>query len=91
MMQANIFWFRDPKNIGLHHRCLRFQRLSPQTQLPTALTRDILEIQEIYDAGQHFLVSGSQNIGLHRRFLKFLRFRDTPQVPTALAREILEI
>ena len=53
-------------------------------------TKEILEIYEIYDAGQYSLVSGSQNIGLHRRFLKFLRFLDTPQVPTAIGREILE-
>ena len=72
MMQANIFWSLASQKIGLHRRFLQFLRFRDKPQVPTAFTREILEIEEIYDAGQHFLVSGFQNIGLHRRFLKFL-------------------
>ena len=43
-MQANIFWLRDPKNIGLHHKFLKISKTLPQTQVPTALTGEILKI-----------------------------------------------
>ena len=64
MMQANIFWLRDPRKIGLHFEFLKFLRFLDQDQVPTALARKILETQEslmeskkfqdIYDAGQYF-------------------------------------
>ena len=45
--------------------------------------REILESQEVYDAGQYFLVLGNQNIGLIINFLI--------SNPTAFAQEITEI
>ena len=54
-------------------------KISRQTQVPTALTQEILEIEIIYDAGQYFLISESQNIGLHHKFLEFLKYLDKPR------------
>ena len=59
-------------NAGLHHKLLKFLRLLRLRTVGTWVCGEVLEISEICDAGQHFLVSGSQNIGLHHGFLEFL-------------------
>ena len=46
MMQASILWFRDPQNIGLHPKILDICEIMLQAYI-------ILEISEIYDAGQY--------------------------------------
>ena len=76
MMQANIFGIPKPENIALHRRFLKFLRFLDKPRSSTALTREILEIQEIYDAGKYniFWFMDLNNIGLHHEFLKFLRY-----------------
>ncbi len=97
MMQASIFCLPDSQmisgsqNIGLHHGSLKLLRFLDTAQVPTALTREILEIKGIDYANHYVLISESQNIGLHHKFLKFLKIFDKPRSPTAFAREILEI
>ena len=36
-------------------------KISEQTEVPTAVNQEILDMSEIDDAGQYFLVSGSQD------------------------------
>ena len=43
-MQANVFGMPKPGNAGLHHIFLKFLRFRDKAQVPTALTREILEI-----------------------------------------------
>ena len=49
MMQANIFCFRDPKNIGLHHKFLKFLGFLDTLQVVTALTwRNLKKIRNLW-------------------------------------------
>jgi len=74
-MQVTFFWFRDPKNIGLHHKFLKFLRFLDKPRSLQPSPGFFLMQANI------FWFRDPKNIGLHHKFLTFLRFLDKGQVP----------